>query len=368
MFANDHCSFLRPKVETMFLGLLVLNMLGAATAGKCELQLIENQTSCFMEDALWDLPRKTLYALSPMIISDGAEGCIRCLFRPQIPPRPTSSLIPRSFGSPSVKSFCSVKAMWKSSQTHAVEISQWKPGNTTICGTEILCTWRCNFTVIKLQKMAKSMKWCKPNSDGRTRTRRCITIAPQRSSSTQGSALAWMPLVRAQASWRSSCSRSLDRYATCPCGAATHKFVHNLGTKSSPTSANTGANTSANTGANTGTNTSANTGTNTGANTSANTGANTCANTHIGSLRRNGCWDCDLDLAHLGPHRWCCCFLLQASEASARRRSSAQCKGSGVELRDAAVPRYPTIIDRCHPCHALKLPCRNQEICVRARL
>ena len=176
----------------------------------------------------------------------------------------------------------------------------------------------------------------------------------------------------AQASWRSSCSRSLDRYATCPCGAATHKFVHNPGTKSSPTSANTGANTSANTsantGANTGTNTSANTGTNTGANTSANTGANTCANTHIGSLRRNGCWDCDLDLAHLGPHRWCCCFLLQASEASARRRSSAQCKGSGVELRDAAVPRYPTIIDRCHPCHALQLPCRNQEICVRARL
>ena len=58
----------------MFLGILVLNMLGAPTAEKCELQFIQNQQNCFLKNPAFDLPQKTLYALSPMSVVAHQKG------------------------------------------------------------------------------------------------------------------------------------------------------------------------------------------------------------------------------------------------------------------------------------------------------
>ena len=128
------------------------------------------------------------------------RGWRRWTLRPQIPPTPTSSSIPRSFGSKRMKSLWGAKEMRKSSQTHAVDILKcrtWKAG-----GSRILWRWCCMFTAHTPQKMAKSMKWDRPSSDiwngsptMMILTRAGFTFAPQRSSSTQGNALAWVPLV-----------------------------------------------------------------------------------------------------------------------------------------------------------------------------
>ena len=121
------------------------------------------------------LEQPRLYALSPMIVSDVAEGVRQVLVSPPDFAQADFQFDPKKFRFSEHEILLQCKSNVKEFPI--------------ACGGDFTVTWRCIFTALTPQKMAKSMTWCKPNSDGRTRTRRCITIAPQRSSSTQGSDL-----------------------------------------------------------------------------------------------------------------------------------------------------------------------------------